>query len=466
MKMPCKRIAILALIFLGTQQLIAQKTTLSRDSILAIAKDAYVYVAPLIYTDATRMASSISDNIFSHQRVFPDYTFKKVVAPNNDTNYSLAFLNLEEEPIVIVTPDTKGRYIVTTFLDAWTNNFSLIGSRYLGTKSQKLFVTGPNWKGKIPKEFRHIASPTNLVWIIGRIQVNNKNDQQQNVSKLQDEFRLTTFSKWKNGDTASLPYQKKIYYQLPSGQFKEGVAAGVKTLPIADFFNYANALLTDNPPFATDSTIVQRIRKIGVGKGEKFSLSSFDSITQNVLNALTGKIYQHLGRSAASGIAGNNAMREKGLGNFGTDYAFRFLVAVYGLGALPPEEAIYIDRKVDEQNISLNGENHYVVHFAKGELPPAKAFWSITLYNQDRYLSQNEIGRYAIGNRDALNFNADGSLDIYVGHERPSEEKLSNWLPAPDGSFYLITRIYVPQGRYLKDRNTWQHPNIQKIAHY
>ncbi|MDE1191009.1 MAG: DUF1254 domain-containing protein [Arachidicoccus sp.] len=233
------------------------KIHLPKDSVLAIARDAYIYAAPLVYTDATRLKLSSADNVFFHQRFFPDYTFRAVVAPNNDTNYSIAFLDLSSDPVIIETPDTKGRYFVIPFLDAWTNNFELIGKRTTGTKAQNLFVSGPNWKGKVPEGFRHIKSPTNLVWVIGRIQVNNKEDQKSVVSPLQDKIRLTTLAKWLVKDTSALPHVQKQYYSITKDQFKNGVAQGIKALPIEEFFNYTNALLEDNPPAAYDEKIVK-----------------------------------------------------------------------------------------------------------------------------------------------------------------------------------------------------------------
>ncbi|MFT4204144.1 MAG: DUF1254 domain-containing protein [Chitinophagaceae bacterium] len=442
----------------------AQNVHVPQDSVLAIARDAYGYLAPLVYTDATRIASATEDNVFYHQRIFPDYTYRQVVAVNHDTNYSMAFLNLHDGPVVLVTPDTKGRYIVVPFLDAWTNNFELVGQRTTGTQSQKLLVSNARWAGKVPEGFRHVVSPTDYVWVIGRIQVNSKEDQVDNVSKLQDWFRLTTLAKWEKGDTSSAGVPQKIYYPIPKTQYGNGVAAGIRNLPIETFFNYANALLQDNPPFAFDSAIVRRIRQVGVGKGLRFSLADFDTATQTALRGLTASIYKNLGVTSAVSD-GENVKKNQLLGNFGSDYAYRFLVAVYGLGALPQEEAIYIGKKTDADGQSLYGNSDYIIHFDKGKLPPAKAFWSVTLYDKDRYLSQNEIGRYAIGDRDKLKFNADGSLDIYVGHKNPGADRAANWLPAPADNFYLITRIYVPDARYVKDRKFWKEPEVRKTTY-
>ncbi|MDE1191010.1 MAG: DUF1214 domain-containing protein [Arachidicoccus sp.] len=152
------------------------------------------------------------------------------------------------------------------------------------------------------------------------------------------------------------------------------------------------------------------------------------------------------------------------LGNYGTDYYYRTLVAYYGLGALPPQEAIYIDLKSDAAKQQLNGNYNYIIHFDKGRLPPAKAFWSLTVYDKERYLSKNDINRYAIGDRDSLKYNADGSLDIHIGHQKPGAAKVSNWLPAPADQFYLIFRIYVPKENYVKNRSVWKNPQLQKIT--
>lgn len=431
------------------------KINLPKDSVLAIVKDAYLYALPLVFTDATRIKTNIPDNTFQHLKVFPDYTFKAVVAPNNDTNYSLAFLELQDDAVVITIPDTKGRYYVVPFLDGWTNNFKLVGKRTTGTKPQQYVITGPNWKGELPKGIKQIKSPTNLVWVIGRIQVNGKEDQKNFVAPLQDQFGIATLSNWKNKSANINTVAKKRYDQWTSESFKNGVTAAIQHLSFSEFFNYFNALVKDNPPAVADSAIVKRIATIGVGANLHFSVDDFDAATSGSFADYKDYIYKNLRNFKGDGTGI--------VGDFATNYPLRASVAYYGLGALPQQEATYYDGKADAAGNPLDGKNNYVIHYAKGQLPPTQAFWSLTVYDKDRYLSQNPINRYAIGDRDKLKYNADGSLDIYVGHQQPEESKISNWLPAPDDVFYLTLRIYVPKESLVKDKSSWNNPLPRKI---
>jgi hypothetical protein len=150
-------------------------------------------------------------------------------------------------------------------------------------------------------------------------------------------------------------------------------------------------------------------------------------------------------------------------GDYKTDYNTRALVAYRGLGALPPEEAIYYSYYTDADGEPLNGANRYRIHFGKGQLPPAQSFWSYTVYGEDRYLVENPIRRYAIGDRNALKYNKDGSLDIYLSRESPGQEKENNWLPTGDREFNLTLRIYTPAEDFLKDRSAWNDPKPERI---
>jgi hypothetical protein len=445
------------------------KKGLSKDEIVSIAREAYLFASPLIYTDVTRINSRFPDNYLHHLTKFPDHTFKEVVAPNNDTNYSLAFLQLGEEPVVVEIPDTQGRYYVFPLQDAWTNNFILPGKRTTGTAEQKYIITGPYWKGEIPANLTQIKSPTNLVWIIGRIQVNDPKDQEEVVTPLQHKFIVSPLSKWRKKDTSPPAWtHKKQGNYIPSDVGGErSVVEIVKNIPIEDYFNYFNELLVDNPPASADGPVVHKIAQIGIGAGKHFSLKNFDKETQEALNRLTGEIYQEL-KTLPNGknLFGNNTSGdpEARTGYYKTDYNLRALVAYRGLGALPPEEAVYYSYFKDKEGEPLNGGKHsYRIHFKKGQLPPARAFWSYTVYGKDRYLVENPIRRYTIGDRNPLKYNTDGSLDIYLSEKSPGKDKESNWLPTGGEEFNLSLRVYTPIDVFLKDRSVWKDPLPEKI---
>ncbi|MXV51892.1 DUF1254 domain-containing protein [Pedobacter sp. HMF7647] len=437
---------------------------ISQEEVIKLATEAYIYGLPLVFTDFTRQAGQAKNNVFNHGHKFPDHTSRWVVAPNNDTNYSSAFLDLGDDAIVLNIPDTKERYYVVPLMDAWTNVFASFGKRTTGTKPQQYLITGPKWKGIVPGGLKEVKSPTDLVWIIGRIQVNSPDDQVNFVSKIQDQFTITKLADWGKQHTSqekitTYEHTPAIITEVKSKQVN--LVQAIKKISITGYFNYLNDLLVKNPPLPADKELLSKIEQIGIKPGGLFNLAAFDAETQAKLNALPAQIY------ATFDSGGNqlSAISSKGkgkIGDYGTDFLLRARVAYGGLGALTPEEATYIGYSTDADKEKLSGENKYVVHFGKGKLPPSTAFWSLTMYGTDRYLVDNPIKRYAIGDRNPLKFNADGSLDIYVQHDNPGKEKENNWLPAPAEGFNVVLRIYVPTKQYLSDHSTWPTPPLQK----
>ncbi|HEX8020786.1 DUF1254 domain-containing protein [Mucilaginibacter sp.] len=439
------------------------KNKLSKEEVLKAARLAYVYGLPAVFTDFTRQASGAPNNIYAHGHKFPDHTSRLVVAPNNDTNYSSAFLDLGDDAVVLTIPDTHNRYYVVPLMDAWTNVFATFGKRTTGTGPQTYIVTGPHWKGTLPEGIKEIKAPTDLVWIIGRIQVNSPDDQANFVSKIQDQFRITLLSNWGKADAVT-PKKITTYNvnlpQLKAAQAHQlNVVQAVKQLPVEDYFNYLNALLVKNPGLPADSATLRSLAAIGIGAGRTFRLGDFDKDTQTALSSVPEQIFQAFDTQKRTDFKPTNGTK---LGHYKTDYLTRAVVAYKGLGALTPEEATYIAYAEDADKAPLDGTNKYVIHFEPNKLPPAKAFWSLTMYDKDRYLADNPIKRYAIGDRNPLKFNADGSLDIYVQHENPGAGKEANWLPAPADSFNVILRIYIPSDSYLADKATWVNPPLKK----
>lgn len=251
---------------------------------------------------------------------------------------------------------------------------------------------------------------------------------------------------------------------MPKDAKGKSVVEVVRSLPTEDFFGYANALLAGNPPAAADSAVVKRIAAIGVGAGLQFKLSDFDRETQEALAQVPADVYAEFDKPLAGGYFGKITSDPAAkVGDYQTDYNLRALIAYRGLGALPPEEAVYYSYYTDKDGEPLSGKNSYRIHYGKGLLPPAQAFWSYTAYGADRYLVENPIRRYAIGDRNPLKYNADGSLDLYLSHASPGKAKESNCLPTGNKEFNLSLRIYTPTDAFLKDRSVWQDPKPEKV---
>ncbi|HKQ76770.1 MAG TPA: DUF1254 domain-containing protein [Blastocatellia bacterium] len=431
-----------------------------------IAVEAYVFGYPLVLMDVTRRvmtavpkagASKSPINQFLHIREFPDYTMTDVVSPNADTLYSTAWLDLAKEPMILSLPDVGKRYYLMEMLDAWTNVFASPGSRTTGNGRGDFAIVGPQWKGKLPAGVKEIKSTTNMVWLLGRTQTNGKEDYAA-VRAIQDQYKLIPLSAWGNDYTPpdNAPVAAGIDVKTPPVE-------QVAKMDAATFFARLNNLMKDNPPADVDASAVSSFAAIGVAPGTSFDLRSLDrAIARSVegsVKTAQSKIAAEAGKPHGKKVNDWDVMTN--LGRYGTDYLFRSIVALVGLGANLPEDAIYPRATEDTEGQPLNGANRYAVHFPKGQLPPVNAFWSLTMYNSKQFFAQNPINRYAIGDRDKLKFNDDGSLTIYIQHESPGEDKESNWLPAPKDSFNVFMRLYWPKKEIVD--GVWKMPGVERV---
>jgi len=439
---------------------------ISEQDAYEIGVEAYVYLYPLVLMDATRrQAVNIEAgkvigrgpmNAFTNVPIFPPADFRDVVRPNFDTLYSIAWLNLTKEPVVVSAADTQGRYYLLPMLDMWTDVFASPGKRTTGTGAGHFAVVPPGWQGALPEGVERIDAPTSYVWIIGRTQTNGPGDYEA-VHKVQAGYTVTPLSQW--GKTLE-PVKAVID---PAVDMKTAPMTQVDGMGAGDYFGYAADLLKINPAHITDQPILARMRRIGIEPGKSFELKMADAAVRHALE-----------RAAADGLKG---MREKiptlarvvngwqmntdTMGVYGNYYLKRAIVALVGLGANLPEDAVYPLNIGDADGKPLTGASKYALHFDKGEIPPVGAFWSITLYDKDGFPTANALNRNAIGDRDALKYNADGSLDIYFQNESPGKERESNWLPAPPDAFNLTMRLYAPKHEVLDGR--WAPPPIKKV---
>ncbi len=433
-------------------------------TIVQTAKEAYLFGLPLVLMDITRRQltdpaidpSATAENAFHHKSEFPDASFRNVVRPNADTYYSTASINLSKEPLVLSVPNTKGRYYMLPILDAYTNIFASPGKRTTGTEAGNFLLTGPQWTGKVPADMKQIKAPTNMVWIIGRTQVNSREDGAKVVAPLQKQYKLTPLSAW------GKPYTPPVATSDPSVP-KGSPNDIVKNMPIEAYFNYLNQLLQNNPPPAVDKAAMDKFATIGIKPGVTFNFSALPADAQAALKNLPKEIFAAMDKEVAQPKQLENGWTpvRTDLGNFGTDYTARAATAYFGLGANLAEDAVYPSCSFDADGNKLNGANNYVIHFDKGQTPPANAFWSLTLYDPDGYMVQNPINRNAIGDRSNLKPNADGSFDIYFQHTSPGKGKESNWLPAPAGDFNILLRVYWPKEEMINGK--WKFPPVKKV---
>lgn len=433
-----------------------------------IAEDAYIYGYPLITMEMTRR---VMTNVLEpdgkrapmghllKRRTYPSAQFKDVTAPNADTLYTTAWINVGKEPWVLGLPDANDRYYLFPMLDGWTDVFQVPGKRTTGTGPQTYAITGPGWKGELPKGVIEYKSPTSIVWILGRIYCTGTQEDYAKVHKMQDEISLVPLSFY------GKPFMPPPGKVDPSIDMKTAVREQVNGLDIATYFNLLATLMRDNPQAAADAPIIAKMARLGIKPGAPFDFTQLDPAVQAALKDVPKvafeKIMAHF-KTAGEHINGWLFTTKTGL--YGTDYLQRALVTAIGLGANRPQDAVYPTSEVDAEGKAYTGSNQYVMHFPKGQLPPVDGFWSLTMYNADYFFVDNPLNRYTLSARNDLKLNADGSVDLYLQQANPGPEKESNWLPAPAGQFIPMLRLYWPTENSPSILNgTWKIPALQKV---
>lgn len=426
--------------------------------------NAYIYLYPLVTMDATRkQATNIEPgkrpgfgpmNTFSHIREFPPADFKAVVRPNFDTLYSSAWLDLTGGPVVVSAgADPDGRYYELPMYDMWTDVFAVPGQRTTGTGAGDWAVIPPGWQGGLPSGVDRIDAPTPYVWIIGRTQTNGPADY-PTVHKIQDAFGLTPLSHW-GGQAPPVTAVADPGVDMVTPPLDQ-----VNSMTAEDFFDYGLSLMKLHPPHLTDWSLIAQMRRLGLVAGARFA--SLDPAVRSALHDMLAAALQAMQQAfpRLAKVVNGWQMNIDTMGVYGNFYIKRAVVTMVGLGANSAEDAVYPILMADADGKPLAGDNNYVLHFDKAGLPPVHAFWSVTMYDAQGFQAANSLNRYAIGDRDPLRYNADGSLDLYLQHTSPGPGKEANWLPAPKGPLGVTMRLYSPKSSVLN--GTWAPPAVQR----
>jgi hypothetical protein len=438
---------------------------LSEQQAHAIAVDAYLYLYPLMTMDITRKQFTNIEpgkefgkgpmNMFANAPAYPPADFKGVVRPNFDTLYSIAWLDMTKEPMVVSAPDTNGRYYLLPMLDMWTDVFASPGWRTTGTQAGNFLVTPPGWNGAVPTGMTRIAAPTPIVWVIGRTRTDGPADYDA-VHRIQAGYKVTPLSEW---GRPPKPVDVKID---PSIDMKTPPKVQVDTMPAAKYFAYATELLKLHPPHDTDQPIVAQMKRIGIEPGKSFDFDKLDPAVRNALSTAPedAQALMKWKLPTLARVANGWAMNTDTMGVYGNYYLKRAIVAQQGLGANLPEDAIYPLNLADESGKPLDGTNKYILHFDKGTMPPVDAFWSVTLYDVDGFQVANPLNRFAVSSWMPFKYNPDGSLDLYFQSESPGKDREANWLPAPKAPFNLTMRLYGPKSEALTGK--WNPPPVAR----
>ena len=404
------------------------------------AVDAYIYgVAPVeMYRTVQQMVVTgehfVVTGAFNRYHHSPKLATAKdrwVVAPNNDTLYSNAWLDLSQGPVILRVPNTGERYYVLQLMDMYTNNFALLGTRTEGNGVQAYWVAGPDWTGEVPGGMREVRTPGNLVWVLGRLHIKGKEELEE-VTRLQQQFGIEAATKW---------------------QFK---------LPLlfdpaepCNFYRTLDAVLKMTPPAATDNPLLSRLARLGIGVETPFDPKSLKEWQlEAMIEAETiarQRIESHSRKYTP--LANGWIYDGENVGRFATDYLSRAATALTGLGVLNVEEAFYPFVFVDSNGETLQGGRRYRLRFSAEEIPRAKYFWSLSAYRLPQWsLVENPLEQYSLGNAGSdLLYSEDGALDILLQARAPQKQS-DNWVPITNqGEFSLVLRIYGPQADMWKN---------------
>jgi hypothetical protein len=398
-------------------------------------------------------------------REYPSAKFRDVTAPNADTLYTTGWFDVSKEPWIVSVPDMHDRYFLLPMLDGWTNVFEVPGKRTTGTKAQTFAITGPGWSGTLPAGVTEYKSPTGLVWLLGRIYSSGTPEDYAAVHALQDQIAAVPLSAW------GQPYTAEPGQVDPALDMKTAVREQVHGLDAPAYFALLAQLLKTNPPAAEDAPMLAKLAQLGVVPGQDFDAAKLEPAIAKGMARAPKPAQEQILAWLKEGIAVGDFKLEHGwafstkLGVYETHYLRRALVTAIGLGANRPQDAIYPTSTGPDLVQKYSGAKKYVMRFEKDQLPPVNGFWSLTMYDKDYFFVDNPLNRYTLSQRNELQANADGSVDLYLQAESPGKEKESNWLPAPKDEFILMLRLYWPKEEppSLLD-GSWKIPGVEEAS--
>lgn len=460
------------MIILGFMALIScERDSVKRTQAEQLARDAYSFGYPLVLMDTVHQHALALSKTSGKQAKVPMYQFyhtnkvrevrfRDMASLDNDMIYSTAWLDLGEDPVVLTVPASANRYFVGGFLQGWSDIFAVVGTRVTGGKKQRFLISGPQWKGKTPSGMKNLRSGTDLVWLPIRIDTAGGAGL-ASAKNFQQALRLTPLSQW--GKNRRVVRMVDIESGLDLGQHPRDQ---VFAMNAEQFYTKLCALMIDNPPMPMDSAFMEKLRALGIFPTKQFNFASLLKESQRALTeSVKGAknfILSRQGSFSPRGRLVNGWTMAMDSSDFGTDYHRRAYEAYRGLGALPPQDAVFPVAYEDNKGQQLMGENSYKITFQKGNLPPVNGFWSINMYHlPDVTLIQNMQRRYSLGKYNRMRYNPDGSLSLLIQPTSPGKEMESNWLPSGRGNYQLTLKLYWPKKEVLEGR--WSPPAVERI---
>ncbi|CRX38521.1 DUF1254 domain-containing protein [Estrella lausannensis] len=433
--------------------------TINEKEAAVYAEEAYILGYPLVMMEMARRAMTASGEAgvdkptmgqLSHMRTLPDADTPQRPFSNLDLLYSIAWVDLKDEPYLLKIPKIEGRLFLFPLIGAWNEEFFAIAG--VGGEGGQFLITGPEWHGKLPEGVVEVKSPTNLVFIPGRLFTSGTEEDLKHVRALQDQIELKPLS---HIGEAPLPSVDIVY----SPQEMADAVAGVEKMKADEYFKILAGLLQSNPPVREKNTYLSRFKRIGIVPGKDYTTPPFKTrIIAAIEGAKKTAFDKIAARSHETEAWDNTWTYTLSTGSFGDDYLQRAHMAKVGLGANLPRESIYLITDQDQLRRKLTGKDTYILHFSKERLPPVKGMWSITVYDEQGKLVRNKINRHSYSSKDDIRYNFDGSLDLILSQRYPGTDKEGNWLPVPEGKFFVMLRLYLPQKQVLE--NSWHPPAV------
>jgi hypothetical protein len=445
----------------------SKKPAVTLEEIRAIAKEAYIYGFPLVDSYRIMHAYFVDggnpefkddwNRVASSARVYTPED-KAIQTPNSDTPYSMLGADLRAEPLVLTMPAVdKNRYYSAQFIDLYTHNFAYVGSRATGNEAGAYLLAGPNWKGETPPGVQGlIRCETELAMVVYRTQLFG-NDDLKNVEEIQRDYRVQPLSRFLG--TEAPPTPPAIAFAKPLSVEEERSSL--------EFFNVLNFILQLCPTHPSETELMARFAKIGVGAGLEFDGAGLKPEIRKAIEDGRTDAW-----AACDAVQKQMAAGERTSGDvFGTreylknNYLYRMTGAVLGIYGNSREEAIYPGYFIDSEGAALDASLHrYELHFEPGQLPPVNAFWSVTMYNaKTKLLVDNPLDRYVINSAmlHSLDRDKDGGMTLYLQYPSPGPSKQSNWLPAPNGPFTIAMRLYWPKPEAFD--GSWKQPVLRRV---
>jgi len=440
--------------------------TATPDEARAIAKEAYLYGVPVVemykrlYTQAVDKGGANYKAPFNHigntAQVFTpkDTAF---ATPNADTPYSFVWMDLRSEPLVLTLPKIEdNRYYSVQLIDLYTHNLAYLGTRTTGNNGGHYMIAGPDWKGQQPVDVdRVIYSESTIAYALYRTQLFDEKDLNK-VKQIQNGYKVQSLSSYvKQAAPAKAP---KIEWPKPTATMTEG----------PQLFRYLNFMLAFAAPQDSEKDLLARFAKIGIAPGAPFKVNQLTAEQRKALDAGIADARAEYSAFKKDKIDTHQVSSNDLYGNrdrLQNNYLYRFAGAELGIFGNSASEAVNLRYTLDSEGKPANGARHsYTVHFAKDQLPPTDAFWSLTMYDaKTRLLVPNHKKRYLINSQmlDRLKRDADGGLTLALQHHEPPKDEQSNWLPAPPGPFYAVLRIYLPKPEVVNGQ--WNLPPLTPL---